>query len=259
MGVVESSLDTDNKHFYETSLFPHFEQLILNHEIIAQELKRALLTKVVQPDEENGARLSGVWCGNSTMDEFFSKNKGKEGWLHWWSVDDDRPHESWTVFPLILKGEFATENCKLLPETSRLLSQVEGIRVAGFSRLKPKSSIDPHFGFTGRRYGALAFHLGLVIPFFGCSLKVGPKKHEWTQPGQAIIFDDTYLHSARNDSNEERIILYIDFLIPEDVIPKLPEMSPVPSDTEDNYDDEGEEQEEVDEQEEKADRSEEDI
>jgi hypothetical protein len=39
--------------------------------------------------------------------------------------------------------------------------------------------------------------------------------HHWRKAGEVIVFDDTYPHSAWNDSDSERIILYIDFKVPE--------------------------------------------
>jgi len=40
--------------------------------------------------------------------------------------------------------------------------------------------------------------------------------------GEIIIFDDTFPHCAWNRSKQERIILYIDFKIPEDIASSLP-------------------------------------
>jgi hypothetical protein len=42
-----------------------------------------------------------------------------------------------------------------------------------------------------------------------------PSVHHWRKAGEVIVFDDTYPHSAWNDSDSERIILYIDFKVPE--------------------------------------------
>lgn len=215
----------NNVHFYETSLFPHLDVLTNNHHIIAKELTDALRAREIQIEEENGQKLSGVWCGDNKMDEFFDQTQGKSGWLHWWSVEGEDPHQDWTVFPLVHEGKLATENCKFVPETAKLLSQVEGIRVGGFSRLKPNSGIETHCGFTGRKYHALTYHLGLIIPPAGdCFLACGPKVHRWTKQGQAIVFDDTFPHSAANETAFERVVLYVDFRIPEEIEPRLPEM-----------------------------------
>lgn len=183
----------------------------------------ALGAEIVKPNSENGAELSGSWCTDQVFEDFYNKTKDKQGWLHWWSVSNPSiPNDDWTIFGLMQSGRYMTENCKLCPETTKLLEQVEGLRVAGFSRLQPRSGIATHKGFTGRRYGSLAYHLGLAIPSSGAWLKCGPERHEWSKPGEVIIFDDTFPHSAWNESDQERIILYVDFTIPKDVMERLP-------------------------------------
>lgn len=217
------SIFLNNIYFYDPTLFQDFSVLIKNHNIITNELIAAMTARQINIDEENGQKLFGTWCENEKMSEFFNKNKTVSGWLHWWTAEE-KPHKDWTVFPLVYEGILATENCKLVPETAKLLSQVPGIRVAGFSLLKPNAIIETHCGFTGRRYGALTFHLGLIIPPNSCTLTCGPKTHKWTKQGESIVFDDTFPHSATNSSNEKRVVLYIDFKIPKDVESKLPEI-----------------------------------
>jgi aspartyl/asparaginyl beta-hydroxylase (cupin superfamily) len=223
MAIPSTTAVIDNKHFFDISLFPDLHVLAENRQLILSELHHALRSKVVQKEKENGAQLSGVWCESKVFDDFYDRTKNEEGWLHWWSVNNpDKPNDNWTIFGLMHNGKYMTENCKLCPETTRILSNIEGIRVAGFSRLQPRSGIDTHKGFTGRSYGALAFHLGLLVPPTGASLHCGPHQHHWKQAGEVIIFDDTFPHSAWNDSDEERIILYIDFKIPNEVERVLP-------------------------------------
>eukprot|EP00005_Dracoamoeba_jomungandri_P004856 CAMPEP_0174250122 /NCGR_PEP_ID=MMETSP0439-20130205/392_1 /TAXON_ID=0 /ORGANISM="Stereomyxa ramosa, Strain Chinc5" /LENGTH=309 /DNA_ID=CAMNT_0015330113 /DNA_START=23 /DNA_END=952 /DNA_ORIENTATION=- len=214
----------NNPFFYDPSLFPHLNPLIENQDVIAEELKSALSIDIINVNEQNGAKLSGVWCEDKAFDEFGEKYKKTKGWLHWWSVNNpDRPNADWTIFGLMQKGQLMTENCKLCPKTTEILKQVPGLRVVGFSRIQPDSGIDAHKGFTGRRYGSLAFHLGLVIPDRGAWLQCGPEIHHWEKKGDVLVFDDTFTHSAWNESSEERIILYVDFKIPDDVLPNLPD------------------------------------
>ncbi|KAL6042111.1 Lipid A hydroxylase LpxO [Balamuthia mandrillaris] len=229
----------DNLYFYDPELFPHLNVLRENRHIIVEELQRARLTKVIRPEQENGAELSGSWCNDQIFDDFYNRTKDEQGWLHWWSVDTpDIPNQDWTIFGLMHGGKYMTENCKLCPRTTELLERVPNIRVAGFSRLVPHSGIDTHKGFTGRRYGALAFHLGLVIPSEGCCLKCGPEVFNWSKAGDVLVFDDTFPHSAWNESGEERIILYIDFKIPEETLELLGPAPCVYSDSEEEDEDE---------------------
>jgi len=207
--------------------------------VILEELQRARLTKTVCPEEQNGAKLSGVWCEDKAMEDFYNKTKDEEGWIHWWSVNNDKPNKDWTIFGLYHKGNSMDENCKRCPKTKALLDQIPGIRVAGFSRIQPKSGIDTHKGFTGKRYGALAWHLGLVIPpDENAWLTCGGQSHVWRKPGEVIVFDDTWPHSAWNSSDQERIILYIDFQIPKEIFEVL-------TDEDDNEDDSSDLEEEL--------------
>jgi hypothetical protein len=94
-------------------------------------------------------------------------------------------------------------------KTIELLKEIKSINFAAFSRLHPQSSLAPH---KHNNPYSLIFHLGLIIPPGNtCGLKVGDETHLWTKPGDALIFDDTNEHSAWNHSDEERVVLYIDF------------------------------------------------
>ena len=55
-------------------------------------------------------------------------------------------------------------------------------------------------------------HLGLIVPN-GCGIQVGDETRHWEE-GKCLVFDDTTLHSAWNDSNRARIILIADFVRP---------------------------------------------
>ena len=74
-----------------------------------------------------------------------------------------------------------------------------------FSRLAPHTHIQSHCGPTNLRWTA---HLGLVIPAYGARIRVGTRWHTW-QPGRVFMFDDSYEHEVRNDSNQERVVLLL--------------------------------------------------
>lgn len=77
---------------------------------------------------------------------------------------------------------------------------------AGYSALAPGAFISPHKGYTG---DVLRFHFGLVVPEGDCQLRVGDAHFHW-QKGNALVFDDTILHSAWNNTARERVILLLD-------------------------------------------------
>lgn len=95
------------------------------------------------------------------------------------------------------------------PETTALLKEIPTINFAAFSRLRPNTVLAPHSHVTPL---SLIFHLGLIVPpKETCGITVNGQTHLWKKPGDAIIFNDNFEHSAWNHSSEDRIILYIDF------------------------------------------------
>jgi aspartyl/asparaginyl beta-hydroxylase (cupin superfamily) len=99
---------------------------------------------------------------------------------------------------------------KMCPTTAKLVHAVPGLFIAGFSVLKPQCNIKPHVGYTGE---VLRSHLGLACPSQAW-LKVDDEKYHWA-PGQVVVFDDTQMHCAGNDSTEDRVVLIVDFLRPD--------------------------------------------
>ena len=58
--------------------------------------------------------------------------------------------------------------------------------------------------------GALRYHLGLVTPNSDdCFILVDGQKHSW-RDGEDVLFDETYIHEAHNNTDQNRIILFCD-------------------------------------------------
>ena len=58
--------------------------------------------------------------------------------------------------------------------------------------------------------GSLRYHLGLVTPNDDrCFINVDGIDYSW-RDGEAVIFDETYIHWAANNSDKNRIILFCD-------------------------------------------------
>jgi beta-hydroxylase len=99
---------------------------------------------------------------------------------------------------------------RYFPKTMQLLKVVPGCSLAMFSVLEPGKVIPPHQGVFR---GVLRYHLGLLVPP-RCRLTVMTNPGEFSnydwRAGHDVIFDDTYLHAAANDSNEARVVLFLD-------------------------------------------------
>ena len=74
-----------------------------------------------------------------------------------------------------------------------------------FSALAPDTEIPPHTGETNAR---LVVHLPLIVPE-SCSYRVGFQHRSWKE-GELLVFDDTIEHTARNNSDQLRVVLIFD-------------------------------------------------
>ena len=118
--------------------------------------------------------------------------------------------KGWKAVGLIYKGRddfrYTQEVKKQFPITNSLVTKIPGVYMAGFSILEPKTRIYPHKGYT---HDVFRSHLGLITPK-GAWLEVDGERVEWQQ-GKMFVFDDMVTHSAYNGSDEERVILLLDF------------------------------------------------
>jgi ornithine lipid ester-linked acyl 2-hydroxylase len=121
---------------------------------------------------------------------------------------DDR----WKTFFFHAYGIRAEGNCRRCPETARLLEAIPGMTTAFFSILGPRKRLPPH---RGPYRGVLRYHLGLKIPepAGACGIRVGGEVRHWEEGG-SLVFDDVYEHEAWNDTDEDRVVLFVDFVRP---------------------------------------------
>ena len=118
----------------------------------------------------------------------------------------------WNTFALWLYGERHEENCARCPGTARVLESLPGFETEEwilFSALNPRSSLPPHVGPLN---GILRAHLPLIVPP-GCGLRVGGEDREW-QEGRVLVFDDSFVHEVWNQSDQVRIVLFLNFWHP---------------------------------------------
>lgn len=119
----------------------------------------------------------------------------------------------WDTFGLYAFGARRHRNCELCPATTRLVEQIPGMQMAGFSRLAPQTHIKPHRGYDGWAQYVLRCHLALKVND-QCGLRVGPETRTW-EAGKTLVFCDATEHEAWNRGDHERVVLLIDFRNPE--------------------------------------------
>jgi beta-hydroxylase len=113
----------------------------------------------------------------------------------------------WSKFYLKWYGYTHASAQVLCPNTTRLLKDIDSVNGAMFSLLPPGSQLTRH---TDPLAISLRYHLGLSTPNSeDCYIDVDGQRHSW-RDGDAALFDITYLHYARNDSEAPRLILMCD-------------------------------------------------
>jgi beta-hydroxylase len=95
----------------------------------------------------------------------------------------------------------------LCPKTLALVDQIPSVKAAVFTMLPPGARLVRH---RDPYAGSLRYHLGLVTPNSDdCYIVVDGQKYSW-RDGEAVIFDETYIHYAENKTDQNRIILFVD-------------------------------------------------
>nr|WP_206370500.1 aspartyl/asparaginyl beta-hydroxylase domain-containing protein [Solimonas marina] len=115
--------------------------------------------------------------------------------------------KGWTRFYLKWYRDYLPSALQACPRTIELLRQTPSVKAAMFTVLQPHSNLGEH---RDPFAGSLRYHLGLVTPNSDdCAIWVDGNKYAW-RDGQDVVFDETYVHSAKNDTDQYRIILFCD-------------------------------------------------
>ncbi|MEO8157434.1 MAG: aspartyl/asparaginyl beta-hydroxylase domain-containing protein [Betaproteobacteria bacterium] len=122
----------------------------------------------------------------------------------------------WRLLVLRAYGVDHPGNQAKCPFTAALFRDNKAIRSVAISFLEGKKHIPMH---RGPFRGVLRYHLGLVIPrnADGSStnrLSIDGVPHDLCE-GKGLLWDDTYLHEAWNDSESVRAVLLVDIVRPD--------------------------------------------
>lgn len=175
--------------FYDRSLFPWAEALEAKTDAIRDELRAALATE--------GADFAPyiAYRPGDPVNQWRELNHSTR----------------WSHYGLWRNGQPDAEHLARCPQTARALEAVDMAEIGGlcpnamFSALAPHTEIPPHTGETNAR---LVVHLPLMVPE-KCTYRVGFEHRVWKE-GELLIFDDTLEHTARNDSDQLRVVLIFD-------------------------------------------------
>lgn len=109
-------------------------------------------------------------------------------------------------------GYKSIPNRATCPKTAALIDQVPNVVVAFFSIFEPGTHLKDHYGVTK---AMLNVHLGLDVPQGPerCEIRVRDEFKTW-EPGKFLIFDETFNHEAWNESDQPRVVLFLQVMRP---------------------------------------------
>jgi beta-hydroxylase len=170
--------------FFPLERFPWVEHIEDNSGVIREEVERLLEDHAALPNFQD-----------------ISKDQIE-------ITDDDR----WKTFFLYGYGFEAKLGVEMCPRTAALMREIPGMTTAMISILSPRKHILDH---RGPYKGVLRYHLGLIVPedAESCRIRVGDDFRHWEE-GKSMIFDDTVNHEVWNDTDETRVVLFVDVLRP---------------------------------------------
>ena len=169
---------TPSGAYVETAAFPELRRLTDNWQVIRDEGLRLM-------DE---GMVRGATANNDIGFHTFFKRGWKRFYLKWY----DAPQPSAEA---------------LCPKTVALLNQVPSVHGAMFATLPPGGRLGAH---RDPFAGSLRYHLGLRTPNSDdCWIEVDGRRYSW-RDGEAVMFDETYVHTALNDTDMTRLILFCD-------------------------------------------------
>ena len=117
----------------------------------------------------------------------------------------------WTRFYVKWYGDPLPSAEELSPKTVALVQSIPSVNAALFARLPPHGVLGEH---RDPFAGSMRYHLGLKTPNSdACRIYIDGTPYSW-RDGEDIVFDETYIHSVINDTDESRIIFFCDVARP---------------------------------------------
>ncbi|ETX10199.1 aspartyl/asparaginyl beta-hydroxylase [Marinomonas ushuaiensis DSM 15871] len=124
----------------------------------------------------------------------------------------------WRKFYLKWYGYTHTSAQNRCPKTVEILSKVKNINGAMFAFMPANSELTRHLDPVAC---SLRYHLGLETPNSDdCFINIDGEQYSW-RDGKDLLFDETYLHFVKNNTEQSRLILMCDFNRPVNIFGKI--------------------------------------
>lgn len=117
----------------------------------------------------------------------------------------------WKRFYLKWYGSSLISAQQQCPKTLTLLESIPCIKAGMFAMLPPGAKLVSH---RDPFAGSYRYHMGLDVPEDdNCFIEVDGQRYSWRN-GEVVMFDETFIHYARNDTDKNRIVLFLDIKRP---------------------------------------------
>ena len=167
-----------SKPYLDRSKFPELDVLKDNWQAIREEAMHLFDEGYIRAAEKNN---------DAGFGSFF-----KKGWKRFYLKWYDK----------------ALPSAELLcPKTVELVNSIPNVKGAMFALLPGGSHLNPH---RDPFAGSLRYHLGLSTPNSdACRIFVDGEEYAW-RDGEDVMFDETYVHWVKNETDITRVILFCD-------------------------------------------------
>ncbi len=166
-----------NKPYIEMKNFPELQVLVDNWKIIRDDAMRL----------RNASQIKASDNRDDLGFNSFFKTGWKRFYLKWYGSD--------------LKSAK-----RLCPTTVDMLKKIPSVKGAMFAMLPPGATLVRH---RDPYAGSYRFHMGLMTPNSkDCYISVDGENYYW-KDGEAVLFDETYIHYAANNTDQDRTILFL--------------------------------------------------
>lgn len=120
--------------------------------------------------------------------------------------------DGWRIMMVSIGRKISDGGRKNFPKLSKLIERCPEILSCAVSILPGRKGIPIHIGYYK---GILRYQLGVVIPKDkkNCFICVNGEKYNWSS-GKDVMFDDTFAHKVYNNTDEIRVVIYMDIARP---------------------------------------------
>ena len=129
-------------------------------------------------------------------------------------INENGVEAGWRIMTLKVGDNITSECSENFPSIAKILKKSPEVVSCVLSVLEPGIMIPIHVGYYK---GIMRYMLPLIVPDDreNCFLWVNGLKYSW-ENGNGVLWDDTYPHKVYNNTNQVRVLLYMDIIRPLD-------------------------------------------